>query len=74
MAFGDILSALSNGKLPVKVGHTAKYWVNDTVVINELAANLLSSEIVGNSAVDELLNEIPPLKELRKECIKLWHI
>ena len=74
MAFGDILSALSNGRLPVKVGHKPKYWVNDTTVINELAANLLSSEIVGNSAVEELLNEIPPLRELRKECMKLWHI
>lgn len=74
MAFGDIMSALSNGSLPVGIGHPQSYWKNDTIVINELAANLLSSEIVGNQAVDELLEEIPPLKKLREECMKLWHI
>ena len=68
------MSALSNGSLPVGIGHPQSYWKNDTIVINELAANLLSSEIVGNQAVDELLEEIPPLKKLREECMKLWHI
>ena len=74
LAFGDIMAALSKGTLPVGIGHEASYWVNDTVIINELAANLLCSKIVGNEAVEELLKEIPALNDLREECIKLWHI
>lgn len=74
MAFGDIMSALSKGTLPVGIGHEAKYWKNENIIINELAANLLSSKIIGNNAVDELLEEIPPLKDLREEFVKLWHI
>lgn len=74
MALCDIMSALSNGKLTGDFGHLSEYWNNDMIVLNELSANLISSEIVNNNVVKNLLEEIPPLKELKEECIKLWQV
>ncbi len=74
MALCDILSGLSGGTLFGDFGHFPEYWKNDTVVLNELSANLISSEIVDNVIVKELLEEIPPLKELKKECMRLWQV
>ena len=72
MSTCDILSALSRGKLLGDFGHTKDYWKNDTIVINELVADLISSRLTDNKVVEDLLKEIPPLKEFRKECMKLW--
>ena len=74
MATCDILSALTKGELKGDFGHTLEYWKNDTIILQEIAANMLSSYIIGNKKIDKLLKEIPPLKELRKECLKLWGI
>ena len=74
MALCDIMSALSNGKLSGDFGHFPEYWTSETIVLNELSANLISSKIVGNNNVEKLLDEIPPLKELMEECVKLWRV
>ena len=73
MAICDIMSALSNGEMSGDFGHSKEYW-NNITILNELAANLISSDIVHNNVVENLLNEIPPLKELKKECKKLWQV
>ena len=73
MAVCDIISALSNGKLSGEFGHSPEYW-EDIIIINELSANILSADIVGNKTVDELLEEIPPLKNFKKESKKLWKV
>ena len=74
MAIGDIFSALTDGKLKGDFGHKSEYWKNDTIVLQELSANILSSYIIGNKSVDKLLEDIPPLKKLQKEFLKLWQI
>ncbi len=74
MSLCDIMSALSGGKMYGDFGHFPKYWKNDNIVLNELSANLISSSIVGNEAVENLLDEIPPLKNLKEECLKLWQV
>lgn len=73
MAVCDIISALSNGKMVGDFGHSPEYW-KDVIIINELSANILSASIVGNKAVDKLLEEIPPLKNFKKECENLWKV
>lgn len=74
MATGDIFSALTKGKLTGAFGHGKDYWKDDKMVLHELTANLVSSTIVDNKFVKELLEEIPPLKELKEKSMKLWDV
>lgn len=74
MAFCDILSALSNGKLEGNFGHKSEYWLKNETKLNELAANIVSANLTDNKAVSKLLKEIPPLKDIEKEFIRLWGI
>lgn len=74
MSLCDILSSLSDGRMYGDFGHFPEYWKNNTIILNELSANLISADLMNNKVVEKLLEEIPPLKEIKEECIKLWQV
>lgn len=74
MSICDVLSALSKGKITGDFGHSKEYWKDDYIILRELSSNLISSKLSKNGTIEKLLEEIPPLKILREECLKLWEV
>lgn len=58
-AFSDIISALSNNRIKVEVGHTDAYWSDRKNVLLEIFANISAIDVLGyESRHEEVIQEI----------------
>ena len=74
MSVGDILSAITNGKITGNYGHDTNYWLKDnTRIEKELSANIMSAYLTNNKDTLYVIDNIQGLKEIKEKVVKAYH-
>lgn len=70
MTLSDIFSSLTFDNISGKVGHDYDYWYDIDNIKSELSANILSAYINNNQDTLNIINQIKPLKEIKRKVVK----
>ena len=72
MTLGDIFSGLTYDNIAGKYGHDYNYWYDIDNVKSELTANIMSAYLNNNTDTLNVIGEIVPLNNIKKEVIRKY--
>ena len=71
----DLVNIFTDGR--VRNGgfaHDEDYIKDELNCVREISATLISCDLTGNKSVNNLVENIKPLKEMKEEILKLWDV